>query len=168
MKNNRLLAALIVGVIAAWIFTFLAVYASPLETWTERGQFGDLFGSLNSLFSGLAFAGFFFTIRLQQQQLEKQEAQLDLQREELGLQRQEMVASRTELAKQAVAQTHLSQATVAQIRVAAVNAQIEALKIKPSAFGGSEAYKQIEGAAEVLAKLAESLELTLKQVSTHN
>jgi hypothetical protein len=158
MKNTRLLTLLIVGVVAAWLFTFLAVYASPLEDWAQRGQFGDLFGSLNSLFSGLAFAALFFTLRLQQQQLEKQEQQLDLQRKELGLQREEMIASRTELAKQAVAQKHLSRATVAQIRVAAINAQIEAVKIRPSSYGNAEAHKNIEQAAEVLAELAKLLE----------
>jgi Putative phage abortive infection protein len=35
---------------------------------TAHGTFGDMFGAVNALFSGLAFAGLFFTIKLQQQQ----------------------------------------------------------------------------------------------------
>lgn len=33
--------------------------------WEQRGQFGDLFGVVNALFSGLAFAGLIITIRQQ-------------------------------------------------------------------------------------------------------
>jgi|CXWL01.1.fsa_nt_gi hypothetical protein len=36
-----------------------------LPSWTERGQFGDMFGAANTLFSGLAFAGVVYTILLQ-------------------------------------------------------------------------------------------------------
>jgi hypothetical protein len=45
-----------------------------------RGQFGDLFGGVNALFTGLAFAGVIYTILLQSNELE-------LQREELRLNR---------------------------------------------------------------------------------
>lgn len=55
-----------------------------------RGQFGDMFGGLNALFSGLAFLGIIYTIALQ--------------REELGLQRTELELTRTELKRTASAQ----------------------------------------------------------------
>lgn len=35
------------------------------QTMPDRGQFGDLFGCVNALFSGLAFAGLIWTIMLQ-------------------------------------------------------------------------------------------------------
>lgn len=38
----------------------------------SRGQFGDSFGVLNTLFTGLGFAGLLVTIRLQQKQINKQ------------------------------------------------------------------------------------------------
>jgi hypothetical protein len=56
----------------------------------ERGQAGDLYGSINALFSGLAFAGVIVTILLQ--------------REELILQRKELIQTREELARSAAAQ----------------------------------------------------------------
>ncbi len=69
-------------------------------SWAERGQFGDLFGSVNALFSGLAFVALIYTIHLQRQELA-------LQRTELKLQREEMIASRGELAAQVAAQKSL-------------------------------------------------------------
>ena len=56
-----------------------------------RGQFGDLFGAVTALFTGLAFAGVIYTIILQ--------------REELRLQRQELSLTRAELERSADAQT---------------------------------------------------------------
>ncbi|MFI0844245.1 hypothetical protein [Mesorhizobium sp. IMUNJ 23232] len=56
----------------------------------ERGQAGDLYGSINALFSGLAFAGVIVAILLQ--------------REELSLQRQELIDNRAELIRSANAQ----------------------------------------------------------------
>ncbi len=53
-------------------------------TFGNRGTFGDMFGAINALFSGLAFAGIIFTILLQRNELE-------LQREELRETRQEYI-----------------------------------------------------------------------------
>jgi hypothetical protein len=57
------------------LFTFVPESA-------ERGLFGDAFGALNALFSGLGFAGLFYTIILQQKQLHLQSRELFLNREE--------------------------------------------------------------------------------------
>lgn len=43
-----------------------------IDSWEHRGQFGDLFGVVNALFSGLAFAGLIITIRQQHKDLEYQ------------------------------------------------------------------------------------------------
>jgi hypothetical protein len=93
-------------VLALWLST-VAVGQFFFQSWEERGQFGDLFGSVNALFSGLAFAGLLYAI------LQRQE--LALQRTELKLQREEMAASRTELAAQVQAQKAMVSATVGQI-----------------------------------------------------
>jgi hypothetical protein len=75
--------------IAVWIATpFLVKWQYPLIG--ERGQFGDLFGSINALFSGLAFVGVIVAILLQKQ--------------ELGLQRRELRDSRVEMKRTADAQ----------------------------------------------------------------
>ena len=48
-----------------------------------KGQFGDSFGALNALFSGLAFAGIIYTIQLQRKELNYQREELRLTRFEL-------------------------------------------------------------------------------------
>gem|GEM_PF-531031 len=113
--------------ILAGVIVFALWLAAPVvlntyfADWPKIGQFGDLFGSVNALFSGLAFVALIYTIHLQRQEL-------SLQRTELGLQREEMVASRGELAAQVAVQKSLHRATIGQIRVAAEQARIEAFK----------------------------------------
>ena len=53
------------------------------------GEFGDMFGAVNALFSGLAFAGLIITLILQRQELELQREELEQTREELKNQRME-------------------------------------------------------------------------------
>lgn len=65
-----------------WILSWLGV-SCLFDGSEERGTFGDQFGAINALFSGLAFAGLIYTILLQH--------------EELGLQRQELADTRDEL-----------------------------------------------------------------------
>lgn len=55
-----------------------------LPSWEVRGQFGDLFGAVNALFSGLAFAGLYSALKIQQTQLELQRNELHLQREAMA------------------------------------------------------------------------------------
>jgi hypothetical protein len=57
------------------------------------GEFGEMFGSLDSLFAGLAFAGLIIAIAYQR-------LELQTQREELILQRKELHTSNIELEKQ--------------------------------------------------------------------
>lgn len=66
---------------------------SEYSSLTERGTFGDKFGAVNALYSGLAFAGLIFTIVLQRKEL-------GVQREELRLTRQEMRNQTAEFNKQ--------------------------------------------------------------------
>lgn len=83
-----------------------------IPDWTQRGTFGDMFGAVNALFSGLAFAGIIYTITLQ--------------RQELSLQREELALTRNELARTAVAQEKSELALAAQAQVATVSARLSA------------------------------------------
>lgn len=62
---------------------FFAFYAGlfPLygNNLSEHGQFGDSFGVLNSLFTGLGFGGLVVTLVLQQSQIRQQEKQIEAQ-----------------------------------------------------------------------------------------
>jgi hypothetical protein len=110
------------GAVGGGIFYF----SKDLEA---AGQFGDVFGAVNALFSGLAFAGLIYTALLQ--------------RIELGLQRQELELTRKELARTAVAQEQSeialkaqAAATVQAARLNATNFLLEHYKTKLSEFHG--------------------------------
>jgi len=66
-------------------------YIDNLYNCPERqGQFGDKFGAVNALFSGLAFAGLIFTIILQKKELALQREELTQTREELKGQKEQL------------------------------------------------------------------------------
>jgi hypothetical protein len=85
MKSNayKPLYVLFFVVLIIQISIALIVYFN-FESWPDRGTFGDMFGSVNSLFSGLAFAGVIYAILLQSKELELQREELKLTREELS------------------------------------------------------------------------------------
>lgn len=83
-----LVMAVIVIYGLSWIFVDCAY-----DRGEDRGTFGDKFGAVNALFSGLAFAGLIYTIILQRKEL-------SLQREELQLTRKEMEDQTAEFEKQ--------------------------------------------------------------------
>lgn len=70
-------------IIGLWVISFLSIYFG-FNNWSERGAFGDLFGSINALFSGLAFAGLIVAILLQRQELQLQREELQETRQELA------------------------------------------------------------------------------------
>jgi len=66
------LCALVIGLwTASWIL--LVKYGGPAP---ERGQFGDMFGAVNALFTALAFAGLIYTVLLQRNQLALQQKEI--------------------------------------------------------------------------------------------
>lgn len=86
------------GVFFLFLLNFSMVFFIPDKE--TRGVFGDQFGAVNALFSGLAFAGLTYTIILQRRDLELQRNDLKLQREELALNRKEMEEQTAEFEKQ--------------------------------------------------------------------
>ncbi len=83
--------------VGSFILTFYNI-----EKWEDRASFGDSFGAVNTLFSGLAFGGIIYTILLQ--------------RKELALQRKELSETRKELKRSADAQENSEKALIEQIK----------------------------------------------------
>jgi hypothetical protein len=81
-----------IGVIGLWGFSWW--YVSKYQA--DPGAFGDMFGSINALFSGLAFAGIIITIILQSQELKEQRRELKLTRREFKKQNKTMTLQRFE------------------------------------------------------------------------
>ncbi|MFN8005450.1 MAG: hypothetical protein U0V70_00175 [Terriglobia bacterium] len=64
-----------VGAVLLWLANWLLLFWC-FGKWEERGQFGDMFGSINALFTALAFAGLIYSARLQQRQLALQQDEI--------------------------------------------------------------------------------------------
>lgn len=80
------------GLAIAVLWTAYSAWAWPRSE--GIGTFGDSFGALNTLFSGLALAAMAYTLWMQSVQLEHQRTDLALTRDEMALAREEMVLSR--------------------------------------------------------------------------
>lgn len=112
MKEGKYIVLLILLVIVIQLVFGNAIYWL-LPGWTERGTFGDMFGAVNTLFSGLAFAGVIYAIVLQQR--------------ELKLQREELELTRNELSRTADAQEKSEKALQAQVKAAELSARLTAI-----------------------------------------
>jgi len=80
-------------IISAWIYTYYQL--KDLDP-NIRGTFGDMFGSINALFSGLALAGIIITILLQQKELRLQRQELSETRKEFKIQNETLRIQRFE------------------------------------------------------------------------
>jgi len=97
IKRN-LIWVMLSGVVCLFLLNLSMVFFISDDN--TRGTFGDQFGAVNALFSGLAFTGLIYTIILQRRDLELQRHDLKLQRDELALTRQEMEEQTAEFEKQ--------------------------------------------------------------------
>jgi len=85
------LAFIVIAWGATWYF---------LQGDENRGTFGDMFGAVNALFSGLAFGGVIYAILLQRKELKLQRKELELTRGELKGQKEQMQDQNVTLKKQ--------------------------------------------------------------------
>ena len=106
----RITVIVLVLIIGLWLGTLcLLKDLDPIK----RGTFGDMFGSINALFSGFAFAGIIITIWFQ--------------RKELMLQRQELKDTREELKRAATAQENSEHSLRRQAENLKISAKLTAL-----------------------------------------
>lgn len=94
------LALLMGAVFLVWLFS-----GYYLKDFPQRGTFGDMFGAINALFSGLAFAGVIYAIFLQRKELELQRKELESTRQELEGQKVAMIEQNKHLGKQSLEST---------------------------------------------------------------
>jgi len=93
---------LTIAVIVIWAVSGYLIY---LFVSADRGIFGDMFGAVNALFSGLAFVGFLYTILLQRADLKLQKHEHDLARMETAAQREQLVLQNETLRMQSFEST---------------------------------------------------------------
>lgn len=117
----------LIGVLVLWGASGYLIYYMA-DNWGDRGTMGDMFGSVNALFSGLAFAALMYTIILQRQEIKLNRAEIALNRKELTKSTKAQQASQQAL-KQQVAQTHLTaQMNAMNTIINYYNSQIESSK----------------------------------------
>ena len=119
-KKSRLwiwIILAIIGVIAAWAISWWLINRN-IDCPTERGTFGDMFGAVNALFSGLAFAGLIVTLLYQKEELKLQREELAQTREELKGQREEFEEQNKTLKRQRFENTFFNMLSLQQEIVA--------------------------------------------------
>ncbi|MEC0183997.1 hypothetical protein P4H61_21135 [Paenibacillus peoriae] len=114
-KTYWSLNAIISVVVLAW-FVLGALAYFIFGNWTDRGTFGDMFGSVNVLFSGLAFATVMYTIHLQKQDLNIQREVQQIQIQDMKMQAQATAKSAEQLeVQQRLMNYQISQDTVLKL-----------------------------------------------------
>ncbi len=82
--SDRIVRNVVIGVVCLWLVWFFHPFLARrmLIPWNGEtvGQWGDTFGALNALMSTLAFGAVFYTIRLQQRQIDQTQRDQHVQR----------------------------------------------------------------------------------------
>ena len=107
----------IVGVIALWGLSWILI-DKYIDSPTDQGTFGDKFGAVNALFSGLAFAGLIVTLLYQKEELKLQREELAQTREELKGQREEFEEQNKTMKRQRFENTFFNMLSLQQEIVA--------------------------------------------------
>lgn len=142
-----MLLKLTLFVIIIWcVSAFLIIQG--LDNWADRGTFGDMFGAVNALFSGLAFAALIYTIVLQ--------------REDIQHNREEISMNRTELHKSVKAQQKSLAALKLQAKQTHLTAKVNAMNSLLSYYNSQiESDKTDE---EIKQKAREKRKAIIKQI----
>lgn len=148
-----LLVAACAFVVALWLLNSWLL-SRTFQEQAARGQFGDMFGAANALFSGLAFACLIYTVHLQ--------------RKELALQRQELIATRKELSRTAAAQEksqrHLEQQVAIQLRAARIHGLSTLIENLSQRLGPRDVRMPVSNVTQVRESRDQYVEDLIKEV----
>ncbi len=106
-----------------WLGIRLIYKSACFEPWLEPNEFGDMFGFLSCLFSGLAFAGLIVTIRQQRDDLELQRQELKRANDEAEAQTQQFEAQTKQFREQIELARHAQKLDTFYRRIAYINQQ---------------------------------------------
>lgn len=130
---------------------------------TNQGTFGDMFGAVNALFSGLAFAGLIITLLYQREELK-------LQREELQETRKELKEQNKTMKRQRFENTFFNMLSLQQEIVA--NLSVESKEVKSAEvviknYKGREVFEKIYEGIDVYV-LYEIQSIGIKEIVDEN
>ncbi len=171
-KHNRLvMAAMFLLVVMLWFSSWLII-THYIKDPTNQGTFGDTFGAVNALFSGLAFAGLIATLLYQKEELKLQREDLQQTREELKGQREEFEEQNKTLKRQRFENTFFNMLSLQQEITNNLFYQDEKENeqtITQHTYKGREVFKEIyENATVKYEGLIYSKNTGLKLVLKHN
>ena len=117
-KNRKIskiawIAVTFIAVLALWAFSWWWIN-QHFQCHEERGTFGDMFGAINALFSGFAFAGLIITLFYQKEELKLQREELKETRAEMARQRSEFEEQNNTLKRQRFENTFFSMLSLQQ------------------------------------------------------
>lgn len=144
------IALAIIVVIVMWLMSWWLLNKT-IDSPTDRGTFGDMFGAVNALFSGLAFAGLIATLLYQKEELKLQREELVQTREELKGQREEFEEQNKTMKRQRFENTFFNMLSLQQEIVANlsyeyyVNPNICPPNTPPEQFYGMSHKGQLHG-----------------------
>jgi len=124
-KSFRIFVVMLMVVFFLWFGNYVFFLKWENE---DRGTFGDMFGFVNALFSGLAFAGLIYTAMMQKEELKLQRDELGLTRQELNRMVQTQELSERALKQQAQAYTYSAIVNGHNSFVVQLNKELEELK----------------------------------------
>ena len=98
-RIGRMITLLALGIVILCVLYFAVVWFF-IRDWIKPGQFGDTFGALSALFSGLAFGGVIIALHLQRVEIKHQWKELELTRKEITGQKEQLEAQDYTLRRQ--------------------------------------------------------------------
>ena len=140
----------IIGVIAMWCLSWWLI-SKYIDDPTNQGTFGDMFGAVNALFSGLAFAGLIVTLIYQKEELKLQREELRETRNELNAQKLEFQEQNKTMKRQRFENTFFNMLSLQQEIIANlsyeyyVNPNTCPPNIPPEQFYGMSPKSQLHG-----------------------
>ncbi len=157
-----IIAAVIVGL---WLKVpqCLGEGLKPAE---EKGTFGDSFGSVNALFTGLAFAGLVFSILLQQRQIRLQRADFLRQLEEMEGSRKTVEEQNRLLATQNQLMRGQTDVAMVELEAQAMQLDAQADELEIGRMGAHMGDKPTEKLATMRAR-ADHLRFKVGELEKH-
>lgn len=151
-----ILPCLIFG--SVWFYNHFLSVMTGLPCPASEGEFGDQFGALAALFSGLAFWGVIVSLLLQRDDL-------NMQRKELELQRQEMEDTRKEFAKQTELMRRQLESDKHEHDIRGIYQRLDRLRTTSDYLrrGNSSGYNALQEAITIIFKNFNILFLTEKK-----
>lgn len=131
---------------------------------SNQGTFGDMFGAVNALFSGLAFAGLIITLLYQREELKLQREELQETRKELKGQREEFEEQNKTMKRQRFENTFFNMLSLQQEIIA--NLSIEWKEREWNGLEGKRKERVINNKGrEVFEKIYEgNMHIGIKQI----